>query len=88
MAASYPKVTFLGTGSAVPSKYRNVTSILVESRPDNYVMLDCGDGTLLQLIRRFGVKKAQGILRNLKAIYISHLHADHHLGFIGLINYR
>jgi len=85
---SYPKVTFLGTGSAVPSKYRNVSAILVESRPDNFIMLDCGDGTLSQLHRRFGVRKAQDIIKNLKAIYISHLHVDHHMGFIGLVSYR
>ena len=41
-----------------------------------------------QLHRRFGVRKAQDIIKNLKAIYISHLHVDHHMGFIGLVSYR
>ena len=39
----YPVVTFLGTGSSVPSKYRCVSSILVETEPDNFIMLDCGE---------------------------------------------
>ena len=50
----YPVVTFLGTGSSVPSKYRCVSSILVETEPDNFIMLDCGEGTLLQIHRQFG----------------------------------
>ena len=33
----------------------------------------------------YGFDKARKVLRNLKAIYISHLHADHHLGLINLI---
>ena len=36
----YPKVTFLGTGSCVPSKYRNVSSILIENLPNKYIILD------------------------------------------------
>jgi len=81
----YPIVTFLGTGSSVPSKYRCVSSILVETEPDNFLMLDCGEGTLLQLHRQFGRQDALKVLRNLKAIYLSHLHADHHMGLINIV---
>ena len=84
----FPKTTFLGTGSAMPSKYRCVSSILIETKPDSYILLDCGEGTVHQLHRRFGRLKTQKILRNLKAVYISHLHADHHLGFIALARSR
>ena len=52
----YPEVTFLGTGSSVPSKYRNVTGILVETEPGSYMILDCGEGTLGQLVRLHGMK--------------------------------
>ena len=52
----YPLVTFLGTGSSVPSKYRNVTGILVETRPGSFIMMDCGEGTLGQLVRLQGVE--------------------------------
>ena len=81
----YPKFTFLGTGSSVPNKYRNVSCILVESSKDSYVILDCGEGSLLQLHRQFGHAKSCDILRKLKGIYISHLHADHHIGLIALV---
>ena len=52
----YPEVTFLGTGSSVPSKYRNVTGILVETEPESFIILDCGEGTLGQLVRLHGVE--------------------------------
>ena len=50
----YPLVTFLGTGSSVPSKYRNVTGILVETQPGSFIIMDCGEGTLGQLVRLHG----------------------------------
>ena len=83
--AEYPQVTFLGTGSSVPSKYRNVSSILIEPQKDYFVMFDCGEGTLLQLYRLHGISHTNHILKNLKAVYISHLHADHHLGLVNII---
>ena len=52
----YPLVTFLGTGSSVPSKYRNVTGILVETQPGSFIILDCGEGTLGQLVRLHGIE--------------------------------
>lgn len=72
------KVLFLGTGSAVPSKYRNVSSTLLQLSSTEYVMLDCGEGTLNQLMRL--CPDCSGILRGIRAIVISHSHADHHLG--------
>ena len=52
----YPLVTFLGTGSSVPSKYRNVTGIMVETQPGSFIIMDCGEGTLGQLVRLHGVE--------------------------------
>lgn len=52
---------------------------------DNFILLDCGEGTLLQLHRQFGSSRAQQVLINLKAIYVSHLHADHHMGIINIV---
>ncbi|CUG86794.1 beta lactamase-like protein, putative [Bodo saltans] len=58
----YGDITFLGTGSSIPSKYRNVSGIIVKlpsSRSDTAlssltvgdtrVVLDCGEGTVGQL---------------------------------------
>lgn len=44
------------------------------------ILLDCGEGTFGQIIRFYGKEKANEILKKLKAVYISHLHADHHIG--------
>lgn len=85
---SYPKVTFLGTCSGRATKYRTVTAILVETKPDIFILLDCGEGTLQQLTIHFGPVKADQILCNLKAIFTSHRHADHHLGLVSIIQAR
>jgi ribonuclease Z len=81
----YPEVSMLGTASAVPGKYRNNTCILVEVKQDHFIILDCGEGSLSQLVRLKGEEGAKRVLRHLKAIFISHQHADHHLGSINLL---
>jgi ribonuclease Z len=73
----------LGTGSSAPGKYRNVSSTLIQLSLGN-VLLDCGEGTLGQLFRVFGPLLTEE-LRKIKVIFISHLHADHHLGISILI---
>ena len=79
------KLTFLGTGSAVPSKYRNVCSILYRVSSSLSMLLDCGEGTYNQLIRLFP-QSIESILNSIKIIVISHSHADHHLGLPLLLN--
>ncbi len=78
------EVITLGTGSALPSKYRNVSSTLVRVPGYGNYLFDCGENTLGQLRRVFGAE-LPGVLRDLRAIWISHLHADHHLGTAGVI---
>lgn len=58
---SYPEITMLGTGSSVPSKYRNVSSILVELEADSFILLDCGEGSLGQLVRLRGWEGAMQV---------------------------
>lgn len=81
------EITFLGTGAALPSKYRNVSAIFLNLFEKGGIMLDCGEGTLGQLYRVYG-DATNDILRNLKIIWISHLHADHHLGIVKLLKIR
>ncbi|GBP34958.1 Zinc phosphodiesterase ELAC protein 2 [Eumeta japonica] len=84
----YPKVIFLGTGSCIPSKTRNTSGIAVQVNENKSIILDCGEGTYGQLVRFYGPKKVNDFLRSLQAIYVSHLHADHHIGLIGLLQAR
>ncbi|CEI38653.1 hypothetical protein FVEN_g4793 [Fusarium venenatum] len=75
----------LGTGSSQPGKYRNVSSTLIRVPGIGNYLLDVGEGTLGQIRRLFGEEETGNILRDLKCIVISHLHADHHLGTPNLL---
>lgn len=77
------EVIALGTGSSVPSKYRNVAATLLRVPGYGNYLFDCGENTLGQIQRVFG-DEAPEILENLKVIWISHLHADHHLGTVNV----
>ncbi|KEF56547.1 uncharacterized protein A1O9_06735 [Exophiala aquamarina CBS 119918] len=81
-----PEIITLGTGSAAPSKYRNVSAVLLRmpNTMGNY-LFDCGEGTLGQLKRLFDAEQLDNLLCSLKVVWISHLHADHHLGTITLL---
>ncbi|RPA91976.1 hypothetical protein L873DRAFT_1847985 [Choiromyces venosus 120613-1] len=74
------EVITLGTGSALPSKYRNVSATLVKVPGAGSILLDAGENTLGQLRRLYDPTELKAALRDLKGLYISHLHADHHLG--------
>ncbi|CAG0879837.1 unnamed protein product [Darwinula stevensoni] len=84
----FPRILFLGTGSSVPQKTRNTSAILFTIKKKHHMMLDCGEGTLGQLVRFFGLSKTWKILTHLNATYISHLHADHHIGLISILQAR
>ncbi|KAJ3154010.1 Zinc phosphodiesterase ELAC protein 2 [Geranomyces variabilis] len=82
----------LGTGASLPSRFRNVSSTLVHIPGDGCIMFDAGEGTYGQLYRRFN-NATEGptldeLLAGLKFLFISHMHADHHLGAIKLIQER
>ncbi|EPR79604.1 Ribonuclease Z [Spraguea lophii 42_110] len=77
-------ILFLGTGAAIPSKYRNVSSFLYKSN-DKIFLFDCGEDSLSQ-IKRAGIY--DDFIKNLEFIFISHSHADHHLGLISILNIK
>lgn len=56
---------------------------MFDYRQESCVLLDVGEGTLGQIYRFYG-DNADDVLQNLKAVYISHLHADHHIGMFQL----
>jgi ribonuclease Z len=75
---------FLGTGAGMPSRERNVTSIvltLYEER-GTFWMFDCGEGTQQQVLR------SPLKLSKLEKVFITHLHGDHVYGLPGLLTSR
>ncbi|CAI5758496.1 unnamed protein product [Candida verbasci] len=90
-------VCTLGTGSALPSIHRNVISTLIriphksKNGDISYkaILLDGGENTIGSLLRNFGHNNNENfnnIFKELSLIYLSHLHADHHLGLVSIIN--
>ncbi|KAB7498710.1 Ribonuclease Z, mitochondrial [Armadillidium nasatum] len=57
-------------------------------RPKSLIMLDCGKGTLNQLVRLMGKDETRSTLRHLKLIFISHIHQDHHMGLSAILTER
>lgn len=72
-------VTILGCGSASPT-LRHMPSAQAVCYGSRVMLIDCGEGTQLQL-RRFGISFAK-----ITDIFISHLHGDHFLGLPGLLS--
>ncbi|KAF5911906.1 hypothetical protein HPG69_015884 [Diceros bicornis minor] len=85
--SQYPEIIFLGTGSAIPMKIRNVSSTLVNISSDKSLLLDCGEGTFGQLCRHYG-NDVDRVLGTLAAVFVSHLHADHHTGLLHILLQR
>ena len=83
--ADNPILTFLGTGSSAPTCYRNVTGILVQTASNGNVLFDCGEGSLSQIYRCYGMERGDEIVRNIDGIFISHIHGDHHLGLLSVL---
>jgi len=71
------KLTFLGTGNAIPTKKRNHSAILASFANEN-ILIDCGEGTQRQF------KIAEISPTKLTRILITHWHGDHMLGLPGL----
>ncbi|KAM6164067.1 zinc phosphodiesterase ELAC protein 2 [Rhynchocyon petersi] len=86
-SSQYPEIVFLGTGSAIPMKIRNVSATLVNISSDQSLLLDCGEGTFGQLCRHYG-DEVDRILGTLAAVFVSHLHADHHTGLLNILLQR
>jgi ribonuclease Z len=112
---------FLGTGCAVPSKYRNVSGMYLHMLR-GAILLDPGEGSWSQLLRivhapevaeRLGLNVClaspsssssssassrdrdasavmiqQALAAHLKVMWISHPHADHHLGCLRVFEER
>ena len=79
------EIVCLGTGSAAPSPDRNVSATLLRVPGCGSYLMDCGENTLGQLKRMYTAPQLAEVFQDLKLIWISHLHADHHLGITSVI---
>ncbi|KAK9822596.1 hypothetical protein WJX74_008798 [Apatococcus lobatus] len=82
------QIVFMGTGSAEPQKYRGPSAIHVRLESGLSVLLDCGEGTWGQFVRRYGADSATQQVASLACVWISHKHSDHLLGLPGILSAR
>ncbi|KAJ3012113.1 hypothetical protein HKX48_006440, partial [Thoreauomyces humboldtii] len=79
----------LGTGASLPSRFRNVSATLAYIPGHGSILFDVGEGTYGQLFRRFHQAQEEpeleDVLCSLKFLFVSHMHADHHLGAARLL---
>ncbi|MFG0543558.1 ribonuclease Z [Pseudomonas sp. YQ_5] len=71
---------FLGTSAGVPTKARNVSATaVIEASGSHWYLVDCGEGTQHRLLH------TPLSVRDLRAIFITHVHGDHCFGLPGLL---
>lgn len=73
------RIHILGCGSALPTLRHYASSQVVELRGKMF-MIDCGEGTQMQL------RRSRLRFTKLNHVFISHLHGDHCFGLIGMIS--
>ena len=71
---------FLGTSAGVPTKARNVSATaVIEASGSHWYLVDCGEGTQHRLLH------TPLSIRDLRGIFITHVHGDHCFGLPGLL---
>lgn len=73
------EVHILGCGSALPTMRHNPSSQVVNVR-NKLFMIDCGEGTQLQL------RRSRLPFTRINHVFVSHLHGDHCFGLVGMIS--
>ncbi len=72
------KMVFLGTGCSNPTAERNLSAVAMRFM-GNWLLFDCPEGTQRQMMQ------SNVSYMKVKYIFFSHFHADHFLGFPGLV---
>lgn len=75
------EITFLGTTAGIPTHNRNHAAIYVhyKGRGETVALFDCGEGTQKQIF------SARLNFMRINDIFITHWHADHFAGLLGLL---
>ena len=69
----------MGCGSALPTLRHYASSQIVEIR-EKMFMVDCGEGTQMQL------RRSRLRFTKINHVFISHLHGDHCFGLLGMLS--
>ncbi|HVX02350.1 MAG TPA: ribonuclease Z [Nitrososphaera sp.] len=77
-ATNNMQMIFLGTSSAAPTPERGLSSIAI-MRNGELLLFDAGEG-----MQRNFIKSGLGMNRKMK-VFITHMHADHCVGLLGLL---
>jgi len=72
------QLVFLGTSSGAPTVRRGLSSVVLV-RGSELLLFDAGEG-----MQRNFIRAGLGMNRKMK-IFITHMHADHCLGLLGLL---
>jgi ribonuclease Z len=74
----------------LPLMQRTVSAIYVRDTANGNagIMLDAGEGTWQQMVDHYGLPLAEQLLASLRVIFISHIHLDHNMGLLMLIEKR
>src|SRR5919199_6493414 len=72
------RLIFLGTSAAVPTVERGLSSIAL-ARGNELLLFDAGEG-----MQRNFIRAGLGMNKKMK-IFITHMHADHCVGLLGLL---
>jgi ribonuclease Z len=67
-----------------------VSAILIRIPNYGSILLEAGEGTWGQLCRQYGMDKGKegnvwDVLRDIKAVFLSHTHGDHHMGITQIL---
>lgn len=73
------KLTVLGSGTCIPEPENTTSSYLIE-HDNRYLLIDCGSGTLRQLVKGGYDYKA------IDAVFLTHLHPDHISDLMALLH--